>query len=85
MTFKSFLSVLIGAVVSVFVSFLGFIAYSINELNVKLAVILERVAVYEKRLDVQDKRFEQHDKRIYALEMRRDSIIMSKKHRGEND
>lgn len=70
MTFKSFLSVVVGATVSLFVSFLGFIAYSINELNVKLAVILERVTVHEKRID--------------ALETYKNRSMMSKNHmRGE--
>jgi len=51
MKFQSFLGMLISCSVSMFFGFLGFLAYSVNEVNMKLSVIIERVGVHEKKID----------------------------------
>jgi hypothetical protein len=51
MKFQSFLGMLISASLSMFFGFLGFLAYSINEVNLKLSVIIERVAVHSKQIE----------------------------------
>jgi len=50
MKFQAFLGVLISCSVSAFFGFLGFLAYSVNEVNLKLSVIIERVAVHERQI-----------------------------------
>jgi hypothetical protein len=63
MKFHSFLGMLISCSVSMFFGFLGFLAYSVNEVNMKLSVIIERVAVHSKQIESLESRMTKNDQR----------------------
>lgn len=70
MKWHTFLGIVISCSVSAFFGFLSFMAYSVNELNTKLSVIIERVTVHDRQFDSTDKKFENYDRRFERMESR---------------